>query len=274
MKIYTVTQIKIINNNHFFGNNNFKTAHINRAKLTTYSVRGKQLFTHISTKKIYKKRITVDRNHFKLQNTHWSQKTGHLPTWSTWSTHPDSSNLSPLQKDRLWSECAVGEFSGTLDKLEYMQMSLSFRGKDQKIILLCTGSGMRSYRSSTRWKGMFSATHRAVMSRRVSGWREGPAMLRTGPAARGQGAPPQPPTTQHTRFGATAIYNSRALTERADDSDNRSCYQMHLSHTGCARTKPMVGQPLILNRRNLWHYEKALIFVIISRLVISENFVC
>lgn len=40
------------------------------------------------------------------------------------------------------------------------------------MILLCTGSGMRSYRSSILWKGMFSATILAVMSRRVSGLRK------------------------------------------------------------------------------------------------------
>lgn len=146
-------------------------------------------------------------NIFCFTDTFSQEKTGHLPTWSTWSTHPDSSNLRPLQKERLWS-WAVGEFKDTLDKLEYMQMSLSLRGNDQKIILLCTGSGMRSYRSSTRWKGIFSATHLAVMSRRESGLRGGPAMA----PPRGQ-VPPQPPTTQHTRFGATAIYESRTLTD-------------------------------------------------------------
>lgn len=33
----------------------------------------------------------------------------------------------------------------------------------------CTGSGMRSKRSSTRWNGHFSATLRAAMSSRDSG---------------------------------------------------------------------------------------------------------
>lgn len=54
-----------------------------------------------------------------------------------------------------------------------MQMSRSFRGKAQKTIRSCTGSGIRSYRSSILWKGMCSATILAQISSRVSGDRSG-----------------------------------------------------------------------------------------------------
>lgn len=96
-----------------------------------------------------------------------NQFSGDLPTWRTLSTQPDSSSLSPLQNDKFC--CSPEEDEGTLEREEYMQMSLSLRGKDQQMILRCTGSGIRSYRSSIRWKGIFSATILAVMSSRVSG---------------------------------------------------------------------------------------------------------
>lgn len=56
------------------------------------------------------------------------------------------------------------------DKEEYMQMSLSFLGNDQKMIRCCTGSGIRETLSSTRWKGTLAAAAFAQMSRRDSGF--------------------------------------------------------------------------------------------------------
>lgn len=61
-----------------------------------------------------------------------------------------------------------------LDRELYMQISFSFRGNDQKIILRCTGSGIRSYRSSIFWKGSFCATSLAVVSSKLSGCRNDP----------------------------------------------------------------------------------------------------
>lgn len=59
----------------------------------------------------------------------------------------------------------------TLERELYIQISFSFRGNDQKIILRCTGSGIRSYRSSIFWKGSFCATSLAVVSSKLSGCR-------------------------------------------------------------------------------------------------------
>lgn len=58
-----------------------------------------------------------------------------------------------------------------LDSELYMQISRSFRGNDQNMMRRWTGSGIRSYRSSMRWKGSDSATMRAVISNNESGWR-------------------------------------------------------------------------------------------------------
>lgn len=126
-----------------------------------------------------------------------------LPTWRTLSTHPVSSSFNPLQKERFWGS-APALTGGTRDNELYMQMSLSFLGKDQKMILRCTGSGMRSYRSSILWKGMFSATILAVMSSSESGER-GPGSLNKGP--------PPAAWEQHNRL-ATAIDDTLSLTEQ------------------------------------------------------------
>lgn len=72
--------------------------------------------------------------------------------------------------------CAVAHccwlvYFAYLDNELYMQISRSFRGNDQNMICRWTGSGMRSYRSSIRWNGSFSATMRAVIFNKVSGCR-------------------------------------------------------------------------------------------------------
>lgn len=69
-----------------------------------------------------------------------------------------------------------------------MHISLSFLGKLQKTILLWTGSGIRSYFSSIRAKGIVSATFFAVMSNSESGFRGGGGLIRRG-AQQGGKAP-------------------------------------------------------------------------------------
>lgn len=58
---------------------------------------------------------------------------------------------------------------GTRDSELYMQMSRSLRGNDQKMTRSCTGSGIRSYRSSISWNGVVSAVIRAQISNKESG---------------------------------------------------------------------------------------------------------
>lgn len=64
------------------------------------------------------------------------------------------------------------------------------------MICRCTGSGMRLYRSSIRWNGMFSATIRAVMSNSESGDRS----TADPPADDDDDAPSAPPSLQHGRL--------------------------------------------------------------------------
>lgn len=142
-------------------------------------------------------------------------RTLHSPTCKTLSTHPISSNFNPLQNERFWGSPPL-EFTGvTRDKDEYMHMSLSFLGNDQKMILRWTGSGILSYRSSILWKGIFSATILAVTSSKVSGEDRAPT--------------PAPATaveeraTQHDRLAtATAIDDALSLTNWSSDSPLRS----------------------------------------------------
>lgn len=47
---------------------------------------------------------------------------------------------------------------------EYIRISSSCLGNDQKIIRFWTGSGMRSYFCSIDWKGIYSATILALRS--------------------------------------------------------------------------------------------------------------
>lgn len=64
-----------------------------------------------------------------------------LPTWRTESTQPDSKSLSPRWKGKFWYST---ELIDGLDSDEYMQISRSLRGNDQKMTRRWTGSGMRS----------------------------------------------------------------------------------------------------------------------------------
>ena len=50
---------------------------------------------------------------------------------------------------------------------EYILISRSSRGKAQNTNRSWTGSGIRGYRSSIRWKGRVLATNLAAMSRRL-----------------------------------------------------------------------------------------------------------
>lgn len=144
----------------------------------------------------------------KVQNTGlcYASNSIHLPTCKTLSTQPISSNFNPLQNERFWGSPPL-EFTGvTRDKDEYMHMSLSFLGNDQKMILRWTGSGILSYRSSILWKGIFSATILAVISNKVSGV--------------DRALPPTPAAavevraTQHDRLATvTAIDDALSLTE-------------------------------------------------------------
>ena len=88
----------------------------------------------------------------------------YLPTWSTLATAPCSRRRSPWQNGEFW-------YSSGLARLpqgeEYIRISRSSRGKAQKTSRSCTGSGIRGYRSSIRWKGRVLATNLAAMSRRL-----------------------------------------------------------------------------------------------------------
>jgi len=69
------------------------------------------------------------------------------------------------------------------------------------MICRCTGSGMRLYRSSIRWNGMFSATIRAVMSNSESGDRS----VADPPADDDVDAPSTPPSLQQGRLLDTPV---------------------------------------------------------------------
>lgn len=94
------------------------------------------------------------------------KKIKNSPICKTFETDPLSNNFIPWWNGNFClSLFSFGEF----EKLEYIQISRSFRGNDQYTIRLWTGSGIRSKRSSTFWNGIFSATTLAQISRRDSG---------------------------------------------------------------------------------------------------------
>ena len=88
------------------------------------------------------------------------------PICKAFSTAPCSRSLTPCWNGNLSSSSSS---VGAVDKEEYIQMSLSFRGKDQYTIRLWTGSGILTNLSSIVWNVMFSATILAPISSRESG---------------------------------------------------------------------------------------------------------
>lgn len=90
-----------------------------------------------------------------------------LPTCKAFLTHPWSTSLVPCPKVVFLKSSGR---TGTWDMDEYMQISNSLRGNDQKQMRSWTGSGMRLKRSSILWKGMLAAACLAQMSNKLSGF--------------------------------------------------------------------------------------------------------